>query len=148
MYGYRQENLYATYRTTDSTFWSSLARESQQEFQRSGTEANVSKQGLMIKSQDKAKGIRHLQDMVLPKLKQQLADTKGIFKCKALTEQIQQSEKENQPKQRKFCCEFFCCKQDKATTLFEFSLMFFSNHHNPMLIKVEFPIFLVRLKTC
>ena len=32
----RQENLYATYRTADSTFWSNLARESQQEFQRSG----------------------------------------------------------------------------------------------------------------
>lgn len=34
----RQENLYATYRTADSTFWSNLARESQQEFRRSGTE--------------------------------------------------------------------------------------------------------------
>ncbi|MCM1045028.1 MAG: MobA/MobL family protein [Candidatus Gastranaerophilales bacterium] len=32
----RQENLYATYRTADNTFWSNLARESQQEFQRSG----------------------------------------------------------------------------------------------------------------
>lgn len=34
----RQETLYATYRTGDNTFWSNLARESQQEFQRSGTE--------------------------------------------------------------------------------------------------------------
>lgn len=54
-------------------------------------------QKLMIKAQDKAKGIRHLQDTVLPKLKQQLADTKGIFKGKehkALTEQIQRTEKE------------------------------------------------------
>lgn len=34
----RQENLYTTYRTADSQFWSNLARESQQEFQRSGTE--------------------------------------------------------------------------------------------------------------
>lgn len=34
----KQENLYATYRTADSTFWSNLARESQQEFMRSGTE--------------------------------------------------------------------------------------------------------------
>ena len=34
----RQENLYATYRTTDNEFWSNLARESQQEFKRSGTE--------------------------------------------------------------------------------------------------------------
>ena len=45
----------------------------------------------------KAKEIRHLQDTVLPKLKQQLADTKGIFKGKerkALTEQIQRTEKE------------------------------------------------------
>lgn len=52
---------------------------------------------LMIKVQDKAKEIRHLQDTVLPKLKQQLADTKGIFKGKerkALTEQIQRTEKE------------------------------------------------------
>ena len=54
-------------------------------------------QKLMIKAQDKAKVIRHLQDTVLPKLKQQLADTKGIFKGKerkALTEQIQRTEKE------------------------------------------------------
>ena len=54
-------------------------------------------QKLMIKPQDKAKEIRHLQDTVLPKLKQQLADTKGIFKGKerkALTEQIQRTEKE------------------------------------------------------
>ena len=33
----KQENLYATYRTADNTFWSNLARESQQEFKRSGT---------------------------------------------------------------------------------------------------------------
>ena len=54
-------------------------------------------QKLMIKAQDKAKEIRHLQDTVLPKMKQQLADTKGIFKGKerkALTEQIQRTEKE------------------------------------------------------
>lgn len=54
-------------------------------------------QKLMIKVQDKAKEIRHLQDTVLPKLKQQLADTKGIFKGKehkALTAQIQRTEKE------------------------------------------------------
>ena len=34
----RQENLYATYHTADATFWTSLARENQQEFKRSGTE--------------------------------------------------------------------------------------------------------------
>ena len=34
----RQENLYATYRTVDNAFWSNLAREGQQEFQRSGAE--------------------------------------------------------------------------------------------------------------
>ena len=33
----KQENLYATYRTADSTFWDNLARESQREFRRSGT---------------------------------------------------------------------------------------------------------------
>ena len=42
-------------------------------------------QKLMIKAQDKAKEIRHLQDTVLPQLKQQLADTKGIFKGKELS---------------------------------------------------------------
>ena len=52
---------------------------------------------LMIKVQDKAVKIKNLQDKVLPQLKQQLADTKGIFKGKerkALTEQIQRTEKE------------------------------------------------------
>lgn len=34
----RQENLYATYRTVNNEFWSNLAKESQQEFKRSGTE--------------------------------------------------------------------------------------------------------------
>lgn len=34
----RQENLYATYQTADMDFWRSLARESQQEFKRSGVE--------------------------------------------------------------------------------------------------------------
>lgn len=77
-------------------------------------------QKLMIKAQDKAKEIRHLQDTVLPKLKQQLAETKGIFKGKerkALTEQAKPPEREsvlkrlrqlqiegkqrNQPRQRK-----------------------------------------------
>ena len=49
----------------------------------------------MIRVQDRAKEIRSLQDNVLPKLKQQLAETKGVFKVKerkTLTEQIQQTE--------------------------------------------------------
>ena len=52
---------------------------------------------LMIKAQEGAKEIRHLQNDVLPKLKAQLADTKGIFKGKerkALSEQIQRTEQE------------------------------------------------------
>ena len=52
---------------------------------------------LMIKLQDKVKEINHLQDKVLPELKQQLAETKGIFKGKerkALETQIQQTERE------------------------------------------------------
>ena len=52
---------------------------------------------LMIKAQDRAKEIKHLQDKVLPDLKQQLAETKGIFKGKerkALEAQIQQTERE------------------------------------------------------
>lgn len=52
---------------------------------------------LMIKLQDKAKEIKHLQDKVLPELKQQLAETKGIFKGKerkALEAQILQTERE------------------------------------------------------
>lgn len=52
---------------------------------------------LMIKAQNKAKEIKHLQNDVLPKLQQQLADTKGIFKGKerkALEVKIEQTEKE------------------------------------------------------
>lgn len=52
---------------------------------------------LMIRVQDEARGIRNLQDSVLPKLKTQLAETTGIFKGKerkALAEQIQQTETE------------------------------------------------------
>ena len=51
---------------------------------------------LMIKAHEGAKEIRHLQDDILPKLRAQLADTKGIFKGKerkTITEQIQQTEK-------------------------------------------------------
>ena len=50
---------------------------------------------LTIRVQDRAREIRSLQDNVLPKLKQQLSETKGVFKGKerkALTEQIQQIE--------------------------------------------------------
>ena len=52
---------------------------------------------LMIRVQDEARGIRNLQDNVLPKLKKQLSETTGIFRGKerkALTEQIQQTEKQ------------------------------------------------------
>ncbi|EKC73298.1 hypothetical protein OBE_02463, partial [human gut metagenome] len=51
----------------------------------------------MIKVQDRTREIKHLQDKVLPDLKQQLAETKGIFKGKerkALETQIQQTESE------------------------------------------------------
>ena len=51
---------------------------------------------LMIKAQDKAAKIKNLQDEVLPQLKAQLAEAKGIFKGKerkSLTEQIEQTEK-------------------------------------------------------
>ena len=54
-------------------------------------------QKLMIKTQDKAKEIRHLQEMVLLELKQQLADTKRDFRGyerKALKEQKHRTEKE------------------------------------------------------
>lgn len=52
---------------------------------------------LMIKVQDKAKKIKNLQDKVLPQLKQQLADTKGLFKGKerkALEVKIKETETE------------------------------------------------------
>ena len=52
---------------------------------------------LMIKVQDKAKEIKNLQDKVLPQLKQQLADTKGLFKGKerkALEVKIKETEVE------------------------------------------------------
>ena len=52
---------------------------------------------LMIKVQDKAVKIKNLQDNVLPQLKQQLADTKGLFKGKerkALEVKIKETEAE------------------------------------------------------
>ena len=52
---------------------------------------------LMIKVQDKAVKIKNLQDKVLPQLKQQLADTKGLFKGKerkALEVKIKETEVE------------------------------------------------------
>lgn len=52
---------------------------------------------LMIKVQDKAVKIKNLQDKVLPQLKQQLADTKGLFKGKerkALEAKIKETEAE------------------------------------------------------
>ena len=54
-------------------------------------------QQLMIRIQDRAREIKHLQDNVLPKLQQALKEATGIFKGKerkALTVQIQQTEKE------------------------------------------------------
>ena len=54
-------------------------------------------QQLMIRVQDSAKEIKHLQNRVLPKLKQELKDTTGLFKGKerkALAEKIQQTEDE------------------------------------------------------
>ena len=53
-------------------------------------------QKLMIKVQDEAATIRRLQDVELPKLQSQLAETKGLFKGrerKALEQKIQQTEK-------------------------------------------------------
>ena len=53
-------------------------------------------QKLMIKVQDEAAAIRRLQDVELPKLQAQLAETKGLFKGrerKALEQKIQQTEK-------------------------------------------------------
>ena len=52
---------------------------------------------LMIKVQDRAREIKTLQDKVLPQLKQQLANTKGIFKGKerkALEVKIKETETE------------------------------------------------------
>lgn len=53
-------------------------------------------QKLMIKVQDKARHIRQMQEIDLPRLKAQLADVKGIFKGKerkALEQEIQKLEK-------------------------------------------------------
>lgn len=51
----------------------------------------------MVKVQDEAKTIRHLQNVELPELKKQLKATSGLFKGKerkALTEQIQRMRRE------------------------------------------------------
>ena len=48
----------------------------------------------MIKVQDNAKAVKHLQEKVLPELEKTLSETTGLFKGKerkALTEQIQQT---------------------------------------------------------
>lgn len=53
-------------------------------------------QKLMIKVQDEAAVIRRLQDVELPKLQSQLAETKGLFKGrerKVLEQKIQQAKK-------------------------------------------------------
>lgn len=53
--------------------------------------------GLMIKVRDEAKGIRYLQEDVLPDLKQQLAAATGIFRGKerkGIAGQIQRTEQE------------------------------------------------------
>ena len=52
---------------------------------------------LMIQVQDEARAIRNLRDSVLPKLKTQLYEIKGVFRGKerkALNEQIKQTEQE------------------------------------------------------
>ncbi len=54
-------------------------------------------QNLMLKVQKQAKAIKKLQEVTLPNLRQQLAETTGIFKGKerkALEKQIQQTEAE------------------------------------------------------
>ena len=54
-------------------------------------------QQLMIRVRGSTKEIKHLQNRVLPKLKQELKDTTGLFKGKerkALAEKIQQTEEE------------------------------------------------------
>lgn len=54
-------------------------------------------QNLMIKVQKQAKAIKKIQEVTLPNLRQQLAETTGIFKDKerkALEKQIQQTETE------------------------------------------------------
>ena len=54
-------------------------------------------QNLMLKVQKQAKVIKKIQEVTLPNLRQQLAETTGIFKGKerkALEKQIQQTEAE------------------------------------------------------
>lgn len=54
-------------------------------------------QTLMLKVQKQAKAIKKIQEITLPNLRQQLAETTGIFKGKerkALEKQIQQTESE------------------------------------------------------
>ena len=54
-------------------------------------------QTLMLKVQKQAKAIKKIQEVTLPNLRQQLAETTGIFKGKerkSLEKQIQQTEAE------------------------------------------------------
>ena len=63
----RQENLYATYQTADSAFWSALAKEAQNEFKRSNVEGKcilaVKKEEIQEKTSESIK-----QNGWLPKL--------------------------------------------------------------------------------
>ena len=57
----------------------------------------LSMQTIMVKVQKQAKAIKKIQEVTLPNLRQQLAQTTGIFKgkeSKALEKQIQQTETE------------------------------------------------------
>ena len=61
-------------------------------------------QTLMLKVQKQAKAIKKIQEITLPNLRQQLAETTGIFKGKerkALEKQIQQTESELKEKLNK-----------------------------------------------
>ena len=50
----RQENLYATYQTADSAFWSALAKEAQIEFKRSNVEGKCIEARVRLKMHPKA----------------------------------------------------------------------------------------------
>ena len=93
-------NLKAHYFISNQ-YWKSnyeLVKEMMSQYEVYVFEADKMIQGFVgLKVQDKAKEIKNLQDKVLPHLKQQLADTKGLFKGKerkALEVKIKETEVE------------------------------------------------------
>ena len=74
----RQENLYATYRTADNAFWSNLARESQQEFKRSGADGKCIEARELIIALPESLYEQGMPDMLLKSFTDKFKEKYGV----------------------------------------------------------------------